>query len=982
MRYKTYKVMIVAAALLAALTGTAIAGNLALYDGEHLARIVHQDVGAPQLAKAAQLLGRDLGALSGVKPEISTDATHGSGPGIIIGLARNPAMAALLKAHHIETAPLNGQWETYGRAVIPAPWDPKQKALVIFGSDVRGTIWGVMDLTRELGVSPWEWWADVKIARKARFAVSDAPTYSREPSVKYRAIFLNDEEFGLFPWAATTHDPKSKDFGPKTYARIFELMWRLKANTIWPAMRGISHSFDQVPGNAEVADAYAIIHASSHAEMLLRTNLREWDVAQRGPYNYLTNKQAMLDYWDEAVKKFGQYENIYTVGLRGLEDRPMQGTSGPADTARILERVVEDQRSLLSRDLGKPAAEIPQVFTPYKEVLPAYDAGLNLPDDVTLNWPDDNYGYIRRLSNTKERARSGGAGVYYHISYWGYPMSYLWLANTHPALLWEEMNKAYHFNARRIWVLNVGDIKPGEYLSQLFLDMAFDSDAYPNIASVKAHLRHWAAVSFGEDHADAVASILWRNYDLAFTRNPEFMGWTHTLPATPPHQTEFNMTNFGDENARRQAAYRALVTDADVLNKNMPKDRKDAFYELVRYPVGAAADINLRQLNLDKTVAYAYQQRASANDYAAAVEKAQHDIDASTGYYNTKMAGGKWKNMMGQAPHGLPIYHQPQIPTWKSTGDTGCAVQVESGGYYDAGGSTPGEPPFKPPFERYLISYYASGLMPFQPDLKRSSYVDIFLKSATKARWTAGASVPWIKLGKSQGSFAPGNSEARVEVSIDWDKAPTDGKGVITFQCSTADVPLPVAVTIAPANTVRDVSFIEAQSIVSMYAVHADVLGKGWQVLDGLGHTGASIRSDLDMASINDTDPATLAKAPVATWRFATTTAANRATLKVTALPFLPLTTDNKMRAAVSVDGAPPQVLDFGAAEFSKRWESHVLSNAATETLTNLVLRPGAHSVTLYALDPGFTLDRLELAFDGAPVAYGPVPETRIVAGK
>jgi hypothetical protein len=977
MRYSMYKAMLFAAALLVPATGRAAAGDLALYDGRHLARIVHEDGGAPQLAKAAELLGRDLTALSGVPAQISTDAAHGAGPGIIIGLAKNPAIAALLKTHHIDTAPLEGKWETYGRAVVAAPWDPKQKALVIFGSDVRGTIWGVMDLTREMGVSPWEWWADVKIVRKARLAVGDALNYSRQPSVKYRAIFLNDEEFGLYPWAATTYDPETHDIGPKTYARIFELMWRLKANTIWPAMRGIEHSFNQVPGNAEMADAYAIIRASSHAEMLGRTNLREWDAAKRGPYNYQNNKQALLDYWDEAVKQYGKYENIYTVGLRGLEDRPMQGTAGPADTARVLEQVVADQRALLARDLGRPADTIPQVFTPYKEVLPAYDAGLTLPDDVTLNWPDDNYGYIRRLSNARERARSGGAGVYYHISYWGYPMSYLWLASTHPALMWEEMNKAYHFNARRIWVLNVGDIKPGEYLSQLFLDMAFDNTAYPDIASVKAHLRRWAAESFGENHADTVAAILWRYYDLAFERNPEAMGWTHTLPATAPHQTEFNMLNFGDENARRQAAYRALVAEAEALEKNIPADRKDAFYELVRYPVIAAADINLRQLNLDKTIAYAYQQRASANDYAKAAEAAQAGIDASTSYYNNVMAGGKWKNMMGQAPHGLPVYHRPQIPAWKSTGDTGCAVQVEGGGYYDAGGSTPGQPPFAGPFQRYLVSYYASGLMPFQPDLKRSSYVDLFLKSPAKAHWTASASAPWIRVSKTQGEFAPGASEARIAVAIDWDKAPADGKGEVTFHCSTSDVPLPVAVTIAPANTVKNVSFIEAQGIVSMYATHADVHGKGWQLLDGLGHTGASLRSDLDMASLA-TDPASLAKAPAATWRFATTNTANRAALKLTALPFLPLTTDNKMRAAVSIDGAPPQVLDFGAAEFSKRWESHVLTNAATETLPDLVLHPGAHSVTVYALDPGFTLDRLELHFDGAPVAYGPVPETRI----
>ena len=362
--------------------------------------------------------------------------------------------------------------------VVPAPWNPGQSVLVIFGSDLRGTIYGVVDLTREMGVSAWEWWADVTIRKVDHIAVNADLFFSREPSIKYRAIFLNDEDFGLKPWAAKTYEPAAGTIGPKTYARIFELMWRLKADTIWPAMHKGTVAFDDVPGNAEMAARYAIIHATSHAEPMLRNNDREWDPAKRGDFNWLTNRQALIDYWDQAVDSHKQFENIYTVGLRGVGDVQMQGAANPAEMRDILTDVFAEQRLILEHRLGKPAAQIPQVFTPYKEVLPAYDTGLKVPDDVTLTWPDDNYGYIRRLSDPDEQARSGGAGVYYHISYWGGPASYLWLATTHPALLWEEMDKAYRFDARRIWVLNVGDIKPGEYLTQLFLDMAFDKDAF------------------------------------------------------------------------------------------------------------------------------------------------------------------------------------------------------------------------------------------------------------------------------------------------------------------------------------------------------------------------------------------------------------------------------------------------------------------------------------------------------------------------
>ncbi|MEI9886492.1 MAG: glycosyl hydrolase 115 family protein [Rhizomicrobium sp.] len=351
-------------------------------------------------------------------------------------------------------------------------------------------------------------------------------------------------------------------------------MWRLKADTVWPAMHKGTVAFDDVPGNAEMADAYAILHATSHAEPMLRNNDREWDPAKRGAFNWLTNRRGLLTYWDEAVDSHKQFENIYTMGLRGVGDYPMLGADGPAAMRDILEDVINQQRAILERRIGRPAGQIPQVFTPYKEVLPAYDTGLRIPDDITLTWPDDNYGYIRRLSNPEERARSGGSGVYYHISYWGTPMSYLWLASAHPALMWEEMRKAYQYDARRIWVLNVGDIKPGEYLTQLFLDMAWDDDSYGDIAKVKAHLRKFAGETFGAQNAAAVADILWRYYDLAFSRKPEFMGFNGHYPTTAPRQTDYDLLNFGDENARRMDGYADLMDAAAALAAKLPKDRQ------------------------------------------------------------------------------------------------------------------------------------------------------------------------------------------------------------------------------------------------------------------------------------------------------------------------------------------------------------------------------------------------------------------------
>lgn len=432
-----------------ALSRPVSASTITLFDGKSVATIAHDQQSGIPIEKAAALLSHDLTQLTGRTPTLNAGFREGDGNGIVIGLATSPQIAALLKRNHISTAPIAGKWETYGRAVVPAPWNPRKKALVIFGSDTRGTIWGVIDLTREMGVSAWEWWADVGIRKTSRIDADAALRYSREPSVKYRGFFINTGRLQI--WAAKTFDPVQGGIGPKTYERVFELMWRLKANMIWPAMSGGDTVFNQIPANYDVARDYAIIRGSSHVEMLLRNNSHEWDSRTMGPYNWLTNKQRMIRYWREAVEEFGHYDNLYTVGLRGADDFPMEGVDTPEKMAEVVSDVIAEQRRILSAVLHKPADQIPQVFTPYKEITAAYNTGLlKLPPDIILNWSEDNFGYDMQLSNPAERDRPGGSGVYYHATFWGAPASYLWLGSTDPSLMWEEMMKAYHFNARKL----------------------------------------------------------------------------------------------------------------------------------------------------------------------------------------------------------------------------------------------------------------------------------------------------------------------------------------------------------------------------------------------------------------------------------------------------------------------------------------------------------------------------------------------------
>ena len=940
----------------------AAAADAGGFDGTAIQSVVYDASGGAPIAKAAGLLQHDLTSLCGRQPAVTSSFDGAKGNAVIVGLATAPQIARILAANKISAAPIEGKWETYGRVVVPAPWNARERALLIFGSDTRGTIWGVIDLTREMGVSAWGWWADVAIRPRDHLPIDPTLFYSKPPSVKYRGIFLNAGAHGLNPWAGKTYEPEVGNIGPRTYARVFELMWRLKANTIWPAMTEADTPFNQIPENAQVARDYAIVRGSSHVEMLLRTNSREWDPKTMGPYDWTKNRERMIRYWTEAVEKFGGYENLYTIGLRNMDDFPMQGANTQEQMAAVLNDVIAAQRKILSDTLHKPADQIPQVFTAYKEILPAYDTGLlKVPDDVIINWAEDDYGYIRRLSNSRERARSGGSGIYYHDNFWGGPMSYLWLDSPDPSLMREEMTKAWRFDARQLWILNVGSTKPGEFGVQFFLDMAFDTPAFEQSSSVREYLAKWVQTNFGADHAAAIEDILWSYYNLYFDRNPEFMAWTQVFPETPAHETQFDMLDFGDENSRRIAAYDRIAGEAATLMTQMPQDRKAAFYELVQYPIDIARDLNVRQLDLDKSITYGLQHRASANEYAAGADAAHRDMAARTDYYNNEVASGKWRFMMSTVPQDLPLYEAPHIPTWSGDADPTCGVQVEGGAYFDTTG------------------WWTPSLPAFHPELQRSRYIDIFVEGDTAATWTATPNAAWIQVSRASGSFSPAERhlEDRIEVSLDWKAAPASGGGgLVTIQCSKAKQAIGVHVHVAPREAASGDSFIEADRIVSMYATHTDARDPGWEVLQGLGHTGAVLRTSLDVPSVDATNGAAILKAPSATYRFVTATTGDRAMLRVFALPTFPVTSENGARIAVSIDGDRPQLMDFYALEFSEAWREHVMDNVAIETLPNLQLKPGRHTLTVYGLDPGVMLDRFEVDFTGAPEGYGPVPET------
>lgn len=624
------------------LGATAAASGFTVFDADGAAAIVYSDTDAKVVHIAARDLASDIELVSGKKPEAIASRC------IVIGtLGASPRIDALVAAGKLDVSAVRGQWETF---VIAALDD---KTLVIAGSDKRGTAFGVYELSRMMGVSPWAWWADVIPEKKASFAVPAGARVVGPPSVKYRGIFINDEDWGLEPWASKTFEPEVGNIGPKTYSKIFELMLRLRGNYIWPGMHPTTRAFHTVPGNAAAADDYAIIVGSTHAEPMLLNNGKEW-LGKREDFNYITNRDTVLAYWEKRVSERTSGESIFTIGMRGVDDRPIVGPKTQKERIVTLEKVFADQRELLARYLGNgDPTRVPQLFCPYKEVLDDYNAGLRVPDDVILVWPDDNYGYVRRYATPAERARSGGLGVYYHVSYSGMPQSWLWVDTQPPAIVWAEMIRAYEQGARALWIVNVGDLKNAERSTEFFLDLAWDVDPADTGAPAR-FMRETAARDFGADYADAVADILTRMQALSFERRAEHLQWHLSL--SPYKPTEFNET----EMRERLEKCDALLRDSDALCARLPGRLRDAYYQLVGYPVAIIASTSQRYFHSELARADIARGRSPDANRAAEAE-GQRRIIEFTDKYNNEISGGKWRHVVtenGYTPKAWPRFQR------------------------------------------------------------------------------------------------------------------------------------------------------------------------------------------------------------------------------------------------------------------------------------------------------------------------------------
>ena len=591
---------------------------------------------------STKALANDIKLITDISPALETSIKSDIEAAIIAGtIGKSKPIDTMIKTEKLSVNAIKGKWESFIIQVVVNPLSNIRRALVICGSNPRGTAFGIFELSKRLGISPWVHWADVIPAKQKNLKVSVDKIIMGPPSVKYRGIFLNDEDWGLQPWAARIIDTDIKDIGPRTYARIFELMLRLKANYIWPAMHPCTKAFFYYKGNPQVTKQYSIVLGSSHAEPMLRDNVDEWKNnfkeeygRQHGPWRYDINEKEIKKYWEDRVKQVADQniDAVFTIGMRGVHDSGMPGPETIEGKVKLLNKVIADQRKLLADHFGKDATDIPQIFCPYKEVLQLYKAGVKLPDDVTIVWADDNHGYVRNLSTPEEEQRSGRSGVYYHLSYWGAPEDYLWLSSVSPALISYEMSKAYAYGADRLWVFNVGDIKPAEMDIEFAMDLAWNVNRWKP-EKAQDYLEEWAERTFGKEYAKQIAEIKAVYYSLAASGKPEHI-----------NKIKFSQNEIN----KRLAAYQDIAQKAENLKERIPKRLQDAYFELILYPVLGAAYIN-------EKIFYAQMGDSgkSINAYNA--------IKKLTDIYNEKIATGKWNDMMSMNPRNRPVFGKPII---------------------------------------------------------------------------------------------------------------------------------------------------------------------------------------------------------------------------------------------------------------------------------------------------------------------------------
>ncbi len=619
-------------------------------------RIVVDETEDKAVHHAAADLADDIERVTGLRPD-------GSGRSIIIGTPSSSSIKKYVKEGIIKADELKGKWETYVIATAP------DGNIVIAGSDRRGCVYGIYELSRQIGVSPWYWWADIPVERHETVYIKPGSYTDGEPKVKYRGIFINDENPCMQKWARM----KMGGMNSKMYGKVYELLLRMKANLLWPGMWGtfkehapfvyIMKNADGTmegncfnwddPLNPKLADERGIVVGTSHHEPMQRSQ-QEWvrtkNMYGNGAWNYQTNANGLKKFFREGIENTKDYESMITIGMRGDEDRPMEDAGGREANMRLLRQIFKDQRKIIADVTGKPASRTPQVWTLYSEMLDYYDEGLQVPEDVTVMLCDDNWGDIRKIPSPDMRNRKGGFGMYYHFSYYGAPRAMKWLQQMQVQQVWQQMDIAYRSGIDRVWIVNVGDIKPAEFVTQFFMDMAWNPDLF-NQDNLMEYTESFCRTFAGNQAKEAARLLnLYNKYASRVT-------------AEMLCDTTYDIAS--GEWKRVRDEFLALEAEASRLDATLKASAetcasKDAYYQIVLYPIQALANLHDLYYSVAMNHYLAQQGDMEANEWAERAERCFSRDSMLTHYYNIEMNGGKWNGIMTQPHIGYSTWHGPE----------------------------------------------------------------------------------------------------------------------------------------------------------------------------------------------------------------------------------------------------------------------------------------------------------------------------------
>lgn len=930
------------------LTTTKAQGAFPLVENGIPGSIVVSESDYPGVLKTAKLFQKDLSYVSGREAELITGDQPKSGNVIIVGtVGKSKLIDELVKERKIDVSALKGKWEQFLIIPVKQPMKGVSNALVIAGSDKRGTIFGMFEISGKMGVSPWYWWADAPVkVRKNIFVKSGTHTLG-EPNVKYRGIFINDEAPALTGWARE----KFGGFNSQFYEKVFELILRNKANYLWPAMWRPAVFATDDPENLRLADEYGIVISTTHHEPMMRYH-EEWSRYNGGAWNYETNKEKLQQFWREGIERMGNYESVVTLGMRGDGDEAMSEETAVG----LMKTIIADQRKIISEVTGKPADQTPQVWALYKEVQDYYDKGLRVDDDILVLFCDDNWGNVRILPKEEDLDHKGGYGMYYHFDFVGGPVSYRWINVTQIERVWEQMNLAYEWGVKDLWIVNVGDIKPMELPISFFLDFAWNTDI--TAADLPGYYENWAEQQFGKKHAKEIAEITALYTKYSARRTPEMI-----KPDT------YSLENYR-ESDRILDEYNSLFEKSKNIYEQLPENYKSAYYQLVLFPIEVSKNLNEMYVAAGKNRLYGLQSRASTNLYADEVkEKFFKDAELAK-YYHQTLADGKWNHMMAQTHIGYTNWNNPpvnkmpevsyiQVPSW-----AGLGYVIENGvsrNQWSRGG------------------LFSQSFSSFDPLNDQNYYIEIFNRGGEKLSYNLKAKNEWIKLSSEKGTV---QYDEKVFVSIDWSKAP---KGQHTGEIVISGAGQEFTVKVPIRNDLPEASgFVENNGVVSIEAANFtrkfDSKDITWTVVPNMGRTTSSIT--VEPANAERQTPGK--KTPRVEYEF---TVFDEKELKVEAYlsPTLNYKKNEGLKYAIAIDDEEPQIINIHEGdtkpdwEYPDWWNNSVTDHIRKKQSVHKAVKPGKHTLKIWMVDPGVVFQKFIIDAGGLKPSYLGPPESKVV---